>query len=203
MKSTLSSALLALFCGLLMPTTALAQSDFAKQGVSERAPEVPSTIACPEKSTLQRSESSLWCRDPQGGYGASVGPYYSLKQDRVRVQEVHLKGKADGISRVFYEDGSLQYRRSYDRGELLLEVGYHEGGAGVMFEKTYKGGKIASLVNYAKQGHRRSVETYGDGKLTERVSFYQNGNKASQVVYPGGDTSKAKRKSWDEEGIEQ
>jgi len=109
-------------------------------------------------------------------------------------------GKVDGLYRDWYEDGQLQYETNCKDGYLDgLNRGWYENGQ-LYFTKNYKYGMKHGIMRHWFRNGQLMVEyNYKDGKSNGICrNWHENGQLWFEMMYK--DDKRTSSKCWDEDG---
>ena len=109
-------------------------------------------------------------------------------KSRTNFQSVADGGKEHGIEEKYYENGQLNYKRSYKDGKLHgLDERYYKNGQ-LNMKSTYKDGKQDGLYEeYHENGQLSFRSNWSDGEsygLAE--AYYENGQLSGKRHHKGG-----------------
>jgi antitoxin component YwqK of YwqJK toxin-antitoxin module len=119
----------------------------------------------------------------------SSGPYTGIYYDgRKKYEGVYKNGKPDGTFMIYYFDGSVQIKKTYDMGLLTGSyTEYYYGGQPSTEGKYELGDKAGTWKYYSLDGKLSQEDHYTDGKLSGLQTFYfPDGKPEREIMYKNG-----------------
>ncbi len=119
----------------------------------------------------------------------SVWIYYQAATDSISTIEHYKNGAADGVWKVFYQNGVLAHEVSYSKGEKDGIVKEYNDEGRLIFEIQYKNGKEnGPSVLYYPEGKLREKGIYKNGERDGKwQQFDETGVVVKEVIYKNGE----------------
>ena len=135
----------------------------------------------------------------ENGSILAEGNYYNKEKDgkwlfyniagKVILEENFVKGKKQGISKVFDKEGTVlleetnwandkkhgQYTSYYSSGKLRIKMFYNQDKMHGSFENYYENGKLKTKGQYAKDFRKGEWITYNEKGFQEKIEFFEQG----------------------------
>ncbi|MDR6968451.1 antitoxin component YwqK of YwqJK toxin-antitoxin module [Flavobacterium arsenatis] len=125
-----------------------------------------------EGKTVNRVNEGLW-------------KYYQKESKQVMSEENYVKGKLEGIRKVYFREGKIAEETQYANGKKNgLSKVYTENGT-VIEEATYKNGQYEGPAIYREpNGNIASKGNYKNGAKHGTWQFFVNGKLKKEEKYP-------------------
>ena len=140
---------------------------FAKAYEGRRAPEVPTSLDCPEGTEERRGETAVFCRKREG-YTVFHGPYVSLAKSGVRLEQTMVDGKEHGVTIRYADAGPIQELRSFEHGKKHGPWATYDDDGKLQSVTSYRDDKEhGTSIFFAPDGTERRRQHYVDGVRSE------------------------------------
>lgn len=111
--------------------------------------------------------------------------YYHEKSDQVMERQHYVDGKLDGVSTVYYPNGTITETVTYAKGERHGENLFYAPDGVLLKKLLYKDGQLhGPAVYYDAFGNVTIKGQYKNGKKDGLWQYYKNGKVEVEETYP-------------------